>query len=70
MQSLHLDENIYLKPLYFPGKTLSKEKLRMSLLPDRATALLSPCLLTGWRLTERSSQEARGHPNKHKVRLV
>lgn len=49
-------------PLYFPGNTLSKEKLRMSLPPDRATVLLSPCRLTGCRVTERSSQDARGQP--------
>lgn len=34
----------------------------MSLLPDRATVLLSPCRLTGWRVTDRSSQDARGQP--------
>lgn len=37
---------------------MSKEKLRASLLPDRATVLLSPCRLTGCRVTDRSSQEA------------
>lgn len=34
----------------------------MSLLPDRATALLSPCRLTGCRVTDRSSQDARRQP--------
>lgn len=50
------------RPLYFPGKTLSKEKVSASVPPDRATALLSPCRLTGCRVTDRSSQDARGQP--------
>lgn len=66
------DEIVFMSdssPLYFPGKTLSKEKLRMSLLPDRGTALLSPCRLTGCRVTERSSQDASGQPEEHNVSL-
>lgn len=36
----------------------------MSLLPDRATVLLSPCRLTGCRVTDRSSQDAGSQTEK------
>lgn len=61
---LMLERQFCFLPLYFPGRTLSKEKLRISLLPDRATVHLSPCRLTGCSRTERSSQEAVGQPEE------
>lgn len=43
-----------LLPLYLPGNTLLKMKLRVSLLPESWRFCLSPCLLMGWRVTVRS----------------
>lgn len=51
----------WVEPLYFPGKTVSKEKFSVSPSLGRVTARLSPCRLTGCRVTDRSSQAATEH---------
>lgn len=47
----------------------------MSPLPGKVTDLLSPCRLTGWRVTDKSSQDAARHEvclqgNKERSRRV